>query len=201
MEITSILITVKLSIERKTLIMPTLKRIWYPGAIYHITSRGNRKDKIFQDSNDFTHYLDLLKDTLEYFKNDKYKILSYCLMSNHIHMLIEADKMPLGQFMCKLNSKYAMYYNKKYNYTGHLFEGRYFAKLMKSNLQIFEASKYIHLNPVKAKIVKKPEQYKWSSYSMYIGNRKEKLIYSKLLLSYFRTKKLYKEYVEYTPGV
>ena len=181
--------------------MPTLKRIWYPGAIYHITSRGNRKDKIFQDSSDFTHYLDLLKDTLEYFKNDKYKILSYCLMSNHIHMLIEADKMPLGQFMCKLNSRYAMYYNKKYNYTGHLFEGRYFAKLMKSNLQIFEASKYIHLNPVKAKIVKKPEEYKWSSYSMYIGNRKERLIYSKLLLSYFRTKKLYKEYVEYTPGV
>lgn len=185
--------------------MPTTIRKWYPGASYHVTVRGNHRDNIFKDRADFIYYLDLLEETLEYYMYDKYEIMSYCLMINHVHLLVKAKEKPLGQFMCRISSKYAKYYNKRYNYIGHLFQGRYYSEIIKSDVQMLEASRYIHLNPVRAKIVEKPEAYEWSSYSMYIGKEKEKLICSELLLSYFKgnieNRKLYRKFVESTPGV
>lgn len=187
--------------------MPTMKRKWYPGAAYHVTARGNHKDNIFKYRADFVYYLSLMRETLDYYMYDQYKVISYCLMSNHVHLLIKTREKPLGQFMCRLSSRYAKYYNKKYDYIGHLFQSRYFSEIIKSDAQMLETSRYIHLNPVNAKIVEKPEDYEWSSYSMYIGDEKEKLICSDLLLSYFKgdiqNRELYKKFVETysTPGV
>ncbi|KZL88578.1 transposase [Clostridium magnum] len=178
--------------------MPTKKREWYPYASYHITARGNHRNDIFKDKEDFIYYLTLIKEAVEYYIYDKYEIISYCLMDNHVHILIKTGERHLGQFIGKINSKYAKYYNKKYNYIGHLFQDRYFSELIESDAQMLETSKYIHLNPVRAKMVEKPEDYEWSSYPMYIGNKKENLICSSYLLSYFNSenRELYKKYVE-----
>ena len=178
--------------------MPTIKRNWYPGGSYHVTARGNHKENIFSKKEDFAYYLTLVKEAVEYYRNDKYEIISYCLMDNHVHLLIKTGEKPLGQFIGRINSKYAKYYNKKYNCIGHLFQDRYFSELIESNSQMLETSRYIHLNPVRAKMTEKPENYEWSSYSMYIGNQKEDLIHSGQILSYFISngRESYKTYVE-----
>lgn len=100
--------------------------------------------------------------------------------------------------MMRINRFYAKYFNNKYNYVGYLFKARYGSELIKEDRYILEASRYIHLNPVRANIVKKPEEYKWSSYCMYISNEKEKFVCSNRILYYFKdsNRELYKEYVE-----
>ena len=101
--------------------------------------------------------------------------------------------------MRRVNSRYATNFNTKYNYIGHLFQDRYKSQLIENDKYVLSASKYIHLNPVKANMVKNPEEYKWSSYCMYIGKIKEKIIESEKILSYFRNencRELYKTYVE-----
>ena len=101
--------------------------------------------------------------------------------------------------MRRLNSIYTKYFNKKYNYIGHLFQAKYFAELIENDKQMLETSRYIHLNPVKANMVEKPGEYKWSSYTMFIGKKEEKLINPDILLKYFKQDnkhKLYKEFVE-----
>ena len=180
------------------LIMPTTKRQWYPGASYHVTARGNHKNNIFNDKEDFIYYLALIEETLKYYIDDKYEILSYCLMTNHVHMMINIEEKPLGPFIGRINSKYAKYYNKKYNYIGHLFQDRYFSKIIKTDSQMLQTSIYIHLNPIRAKMVEMPENYKWSTYAMYIGKEREKIICSDRILSYFNggNRELYKMYVE-----
>ncbi|WP_258049717.1 transposase [Clostridium weizhouense] len=148
--------------------MPTLKRIWYEGAMYHVTTRGNHKEIIFKEEEDFEKYLDLVEESLHYYNEDKYEIICYCLMTNHIHIMIRTGSRPLGDFIRRISSSYAMYFNKKYECTGHLFQGRYHSEIIKNDIQLLETSRYIHLNPVKAKIVNKPEDYSKSSYRFFI---------------------------------
>ena len=177
-------------------------RIWYPNASYHITSRGNRKSDIFKDNDDFRAYLDIIEKAIEHFNNE-YEIICYCLMDNHTHMLLKTKERHMKDFMARINSIYAKFFNYKYNYVGHLFQDRYFAELIEADSQMLETSRYIHLNPVKANMVKRPEDYHWSSYSMYIGENEEKLITSKMLLAYFKKgkeKELYMEFVEGKEG-
>ena len=179
--------------------MTTKRIIWHEGAKYHVTVRGNRKDKIFMDEQDFRVYLSMLEDNLIYYSASNYKLVAYCLMTNHVHLIIETDKEPLTRFMSRINSMYTKYFNKKYNYVGHLFQGTYFSDIIKNDAQILEVSRYVHLNPVKAQIVDFPNKYKWSSYSMFTGEKREKLINREIILSYFQYKKrfeLYKEFVE-----
>lgn len=183
--------------------MPTQIRKWYPGASYHVTARGNHREDIFRDNEDFAYYLTLIKETVKYYFNEKYEIISYCFMDNHVHLLIKTGEKPLGEFIGRINSKYAKYYNEKYDCVGHLFQDRYFSELIESDAQMIETSRYIHLNPVRAKMTEKPESYKWSSYSMYIGNQREYLISSGLVLSFFSDRDSYRKYVEagIAPGV
>lgn len=93
---------------------------------------------------------------------------------------------------------YTRYFNKKYNYIGHLFQAKYFSELIQSDKQILEASRYVHLNPVKAKIVSRPEEYQWASYRIFIGEKSE-FVNTEIILSHFEYSnrhKLYKEFVE-----
>lgn len=159
------------------------KREWYPGAIYHITTRGNHRNDIFKEGEDYLLYLSILKESIERFKASLY---CYCLMTNHVHLIIETTEIKISEIMKRINSLYTKNYNIKYNLVGHLFQGRYFSELIETDSYTLEASKYVHLNPVKAKMVKYPEEYEWSSYGMYIGITKENLISSEKVLSYFK---------------
>lgn len=172
--------------------------IWYPNTSYHITARGNRRSDIFKDDEDFQVYLEIIEEAIDHF-NNQYEIVSYCLMDNHIHILLKTKERHMKHFMARVNSIYAKFFNDKYKYIGHLYQNRYFAELIESDSQMLDTSRYIHLNPVKANMVKKPEEYRWSSYSMYIGEQKEKLVNSKEVLAYFSKGKeriLYKIFVE-----
>lgn len=150
--------------------MVTKKRPWFPGACYHITNRGNNKQKIFLDNKDYTMYIYFLKDTLKFYEEMDFKVLSYCLMPNHIHLLLKTNSYDPGIFMMRLNSLYVKYFNEKYEYVGHLFQGRYFSNIITSDYELLEVSKYIHLNPVKANMVKLPEEYNWSSFNKILSN-------------------------------
>lgn len=193
--------------------MPRKRREWYPGAQYHIMCRGNHRAEIYRDDEDRQVYLTLLEEAR---KNNNITLISYCLMSNHVHLQIEAVDNSPGLFMKILNMKYAIYFNKKYNFVGHLFQGRYRSELVEADARLLQTSKYIHLNPVRANMVEKPDQYAWSSYREYLsriprttsdgvsslvfscGNTKPNLA-TDIILKYFKDKNaaLYKEYVEY----
>lgn len=145
--------------------MASPKRPWVSGAIYHITNRGNRQEIIFRENIDYIVYLGILKETLKFYENDNYKLISYCLMSNHVHLLLKTGRKDPSFFMRRVNSMYARYFNSKYQYMGHLFQGRYFSNLINNVIELLEVSRYIHLNPVRAKMVDSPEKYMWSSYN------------------------------------
>lgn len=173
------------------------KRIWYPNASYHITLRGNRRNDIFRDGEDFQIYLTLIQEAFMHF-DYKFKIACYCLMDNHAHMLLQTYDKPLWYFITRLNSMYARYFNNKYNYIGHLYQDRYFAELIETDEQILDVSRYIHLNPLKAKMVEKAEEYSWSCYGVYLNLTEDKIIDKELILMYFKDKSVefYKEFVD-----
>ncbi|MGL6106662.1 transposase [Romboutsia sp.] len=178
----------------------TRKKIeWNEGAIYHITARGNRRNDIYKDEEDFQVYLTMLEEALDYYEFYNYKIISYCLMDNHVHIILKTDTKPPGELISRVHSIYTKYFNKKYNYIGHLFQDRYYFELIENDSQLLETSRYVHLNPVKARMVEMPGDYKWSSYQMLIGEKDVKLIDDEILLKYFKHEnrfRLYKEFIE-----
>lgn len=170
--------------------------IWYPGAIYHITDRGNHRNNIFRDSEDSNVYFIILKEALE-----KYSaaLCCYCMMTNHVHLVIQTGDEKISSVMKRVNEFYTRYFNNKYNLVGHLFQGRYYWSIIDNDRYMLDVSRYIHLNPVRAKIVQRPEDYELSSYSVFIGLREEKLTDSSRILQYYKSdnfRELYKKFVE-----
>ncbi len=158
-------------------------RIIYPGAVYHITSRGNERKAVFKSIRDREKFLEYLESAVE-----KYQavIHAYCLMDNHYHLLLETPAGNLPRIMRHINGAYTTYFNVKRDRSGHLFQGRYKAILVEKDEYAKELSRYIHLNPVRAKLVECPEEYKWSSYPSYIGIKKPpKWLYRDFILGYF----------------
>ena len=145
--------------------MPRKKRVWYPGATYHVMSRGNRRTSIFKDRFDYYQFLEYVKIIKEV---NPFTIHALCLMTNHFHFLIETEDVELSKLMQKMLSLYAMDFNKRYDYSGHLFESRYTACLVEDDKYFLEVSRYIHLNPVKAMMVREPLLYDYSSYKAYV---------------------------------
>jgi len=145
-------------------------RIEYAGALYHITSRGNERKNIFLDEFDRIKFLEILKDYHDRFGT---LIHSYVLMDNHYHLILETPKGNLLKVMHGINGGYTGYFNRKYKRAGHLFQGRYKGILIEKDTYLIPLSRYVHLNPLRAKIVKTPEEYGWSSYPGYIGKGKE----------------------------
>lgn len=177
--------------------MPKRKLPWIPDAVYHVTIRGNRKENIFIHKEDYLMYLEFLQEAVRYY-DFQFEILAYTLMTNHIHLLIKTRDTHISFLMGRVNKKYATEFNKKYNYVGHLFQTRYNGVLIENDRQLLEESRYIHLNPVRASMVSKPEDYPYSSYLMYMGIKNEKYINTSILLDYFKdkNKELYRSYVE-----
>lgn len=118
-------------------------RIWYKGAIYHIMCRGNHRNDVFRDREDCQVYLRILQKAKEELG---FEIYSCCLMTNHVHLLIGTDENGIGNIMKKINMRCSIYFNRKHNLIGHLFQGRYRAELIEEDNYILEAGKYIHLN-------------------------------------------------------
>lgn len=140
-------------------------RIEFEGAFYHVITRGNQRQKIFKDSDDFLKYLEILSN---YKVRYKYFLYAFILMNNHVHLLIETQEIPLSKILQGINQSYTTYFNRKYKTVGHLFQGRYKAILCDRDEYLLSLVKYIHLNPVRAKIVKSPDKYQWSSHHSYI---------------------------------
>lgn len=141
-------------------------RIEYPGAFYHVTSRGNEQKDIFKSRKDREKFLSYLQSSVE-----RYGALIhvYCLMTNHYHLLMETPRGNLSEIMQHINGAYTTYFNVKRKRYGHLFQGRYKAILVEADEYAVELSRYIHLNPVKTGMVSEPQKYEWSSYRCYIG--------------------------------
>ncbi len=144
--------------------MTRKRRVWYPGAIYHVMSRGNRKKNIFEDVEDYVRFLDMVQDAQEMYG---FTVHAICLMTNHFHIEIETSEVALSRIMQRIKSLYAEDFNYRHHYSGHLFEGRYNACLILNDRYFLEVSRYIHLNPVKAGMVREPAAYEYSSYGAY----------------------------------
>jgi REP element-mobilizing transposase RayT len=155
----------------------------YPGAYYHVTSRGNEQKAIFRSQIDREKFLAYLESaTVRYGA----VIHVWCLMDNHYHLLLETPDGNLSQIMRHLNGAYTTYFNIKRQRAGHLFQGRYKAILVEADRYAAELSRYIHLNPVRAGIVELPEDYPWSSYRGYIGrSAAPPWLKTELILGYF----------------
>lgn len=174
-------------------------RVWYPGAIYHIMCRGNHRHDIFRDEEDRQVYLErLLVAKTEHRCN----VFSYCLMTNHVHLQLETTDVHISHMMQRVNMMYVIYFNAKYNFVGHLFQGRYRAELITTDSYAIEISKYIHLNPVSANIVEFPIEYAWSSYGNYLGLKQDQLVSAESILGYFsgNRSKMYQHFVERNLG-
>lgn len=172
-------------------------RIEYEGALYHITSRGNERRKIFLDDRDRITFLEILKD---YHARFGILIHSYVLMDNHYHLILETPKGNLLKVMHGINSRYTIYFNRRHNRVGHLFQGRYKAIIVDKDAYLVPLSRYVHLNPVRARVVEKPEHYRWSTYCGYIGKGKMDtwVEYSWVLSKFNQNKKAVSEYKKYT---
>jgi putative transposase len=136
-------------------------RIEYDGALYHVTSRGNERKAIFRDDDDRLIFLDALQKVNERFN---WKCHAYCLMNNHYHLIIETPDGNLSKGMRQLNGVYTQEFNRRHHRVGHVFQGRYKSILIDKESYLLEVSRYVVLNPVRAKAVKRPEDWKWSSY-------------------------------------
>jgi putative transposase len=145
-------------------------RIEYPDAVYHVTSRGNARSDIFNSEHDMEEFLFILDAVVKRFN---WLCHGYCLMDNHYHLLIETPDGNLSSGMRQLNGVYTQKYNDLHGKTGHVFQGRYKAILVDKESYLLELCRYVVLNPVRAKMVRKPEEWPWSSYRYTAGIKKE----------------------------
>ena len=144
-------------------------RIEYAGAVYHVTSRGNRQDPVYQDDGDRAAFLEVLERVVERFK---WFCHAYCLMDNHYHLLIETPEPNLSRGMRQLNGVYTQRFNARHKKSGHVFQGRFHAVLIEKESHLLEVCRYVALNPVRAGAAAHPQQWRWSSYRATAGLRR-----------------------------
>lgn len=145
-------------------------RIQYSDAWYHVMNRGRNRAKIFCSREDYTAFIELLKNASSLWK---VRIAAYCLMSNHYHLLIQTPEANLSRCMRHINGLYTQYFNRKYKSDGPLFRGRYKSIVIDGDSYLLELVRYIHRNPLGAGLVKRLEDYSWSSHSAYISKGNE----------------------------
>ena len=173
-------------------------RLEFPGAFYHITSRGNARQNIFVDDTDRLKFLAIFADV-----NDRYNWTchAYCLMSNHYHLLLETSDPNLSLGMRQLNGQYTQAFNRNHRRVGHAFQGRYKSIIIEKDTHLLELCRYVVLNPVAAGIVEEPGQWKWSSYqSTVTPQNRDRISSPDWILSQFSTqtveaRKLYRQFV------
>jgi putative transposase len=146
--------------------MPRAPRLQIAGGLYHLTSRGNRRQPIFADDQDRRFFLGLVDIVVARLR---WRCHSYCLMPNHYHLVAETPEPDLSRGMQELNSRYASCFNWRHGLDGHLFQGRFRSILIEREEHFLEAVRYVVLNPVRAGLCGSPEEWRWSSYRATLG--------------------------------
>jgi REP element-mobilizing transposase RayT len=146
--------------------VPRPLRIEFPGALYHVTSRGNDRARIFWDDVDRRAFLIALGDVAG---REQFSVIAYCLMGNHHHLVLETRAGNLSGGMQRLNSAFAQGFNRRRRRTGHLFQGRYHSSMVEEESHLLEVSRYVVLNPVRAGLCLSPESWRWSSFRATAG--------------------------------
>jgi putative transposase len=146
--------------------MARKQRLHFPGSTYHCMLRGNNGKNIFKNENDFSRLSLLIQEGVERYDH---RILGFCFMSNHIHLVIQVAETPLSKIVQNFAFRYARFINRNYKQIGHLFQGRFKAVLVSDSKYLLELIRYVHLNPVRAGITKTPEEYFWTGHHMYMN--------------------------------
>ena len=172
-------------------------RVHYEGALYHVITRGNNKEKVLREESEKEEYLKIIK---KYKDRYGFKLYSYCIMDNHAHLLIEVGNIPLSKIMQGIQQVYTQRYNKSKKQTGHVFEQRYKAFLCDKDVYLLNLVRYIHQNPLKA-YIKDGIEYKWSSHVEYIDKSNRILVDKEFVLELFsddrkKAVKIYMDFVE-----
>lgn len=172
-------------------------RLHYPGAVYHVILRGNARQEIFFANQDRFRFYLLMQEGVERYG---YRIHAFCLMANHVHLAIQVGDVPLWRIMQNLCFRYTRWVNRQQGRVGHLFQGRYKAVLVDADSYLLELTRYIHLNPLRAGLVKKLEKYPWSSHLAYLGDEKFPWLTTDWVLSQFssrqsRARREYRKFV------
>ena len=149
--------------------MPRRLRIEFEGAIYHVMARGNARQKIVRDDSDRRRLVEGLEHTVV---RSGWELLCYVIMGNHLHLLLQTPRPNLASGMQNLLSGYATWFGRRHRRPGHLFQGRYRAEMIEDESYYWTVSRYVHLNPVRAGLVARPEQWEWSSYPGYRDRRR-----------------------------
>lgn len=178
--------------------MPRKPRIHNPGAVYHVILRGNAKQDIFFDPEDRRRFLVLLHDGMERYG---FRLHGYCLMTNHLHLAIQVGEISLSRIMQNLSLRYTKWINWRQDRIGHLFHGRYKAIMVEADNYLAQLVAYLHLNPVRARMVENPGDYPWSSHRAYLGLEQAPCLTTELVLSQFsngekRGRQLFREFVD-----
>lgn len=160
-------------------------RLQGEGFFYHITSRGDDRKKIYLSEYDYKKFLEYVKTAKEKYK---FHLYAYCLMGNHYHLLLETTKPNLSKIMQYINTSYTTYYNIKRKKTGHLFQGRFKSILVDEDSYLLELTRYIHLNPVKARLISAPQKYKWSSFNGYLKRKGDGYVDKQEIAKYINLK-------------
>jgi REP element-mobilizing transposase RayT len=170
-------------------------RIEFPGALYHVTSRGNAGQAIFLDGGDKSKFLEVLLIVVERFN---WLCHAYCLMENHYHIMIETPEGNLSRGMRHLNGVFTQVFNQRHRRVGHLFQGRYKAIVVEKERHLLSLCRYVVLNPVRAGLVRKPERWAWSSYRATVGEvRRPRFLTVSWILSQFEGRKREEKYKEF----
>lgn len=158
--------------------MPRRARRLSDTKVYHVMLRGNERRNIFLDDEDRERFI----DTLRYKQEEKtFSYFAYCLMSNHVHLIVDEGEEVISKIMQRINGSYAYYFNKKYQRSGHLFQDRFKSEVIEKDRYLLAAIRYVHNNPIKAGMIKNIEEYRWSSYREIISNNPSKAIVDKLI--------------------
>lgn len=167
-------------------------RLLAPGVLYHVIVRGNQKQKTFLTDTDYRAYLERLR---KYRQKLDVIVYAYCLMPNHVHLLVETKSEPLSRFMQGLQQSYTQYFNRAHNKVGHLFQGRYKAIVCERDEYLLSLVRYIHLNPVRAKIARNPEHYKYCGHEAYVRGQKTEIIDPEPVLQMLGGRRGYRSFV------
>ena len=145
--------------------MPRTARVIVDGGTYHVLTRGNNSQRVFHDDRDYERYLELLSTSLQ---EHQLKLYHFVLMPDHVHLVLEVrQRGGLSQAMRSLNLRYALFYQRRYRYRGHLWQGRFKSLWLDRERDLLECGRFVELNPVRAGLVDHPRDYAWSSYPVY----------------------------------
>jgi len=167
-------------------------RFFAPGVLYHVIVRGNHQQKTFFSSQDYEVY----NDRLARYRNKFHVSLhAFCLMPNHVHLLLVCAEEPLSKFMQGIQQSYTQYFNRTYKKVGHLFQGRYKAIICDKDEYLLALVRYIHLNPVRSKLVERPEQYKYSGHCVFLKGKPTNVVDPTFVLKVMGGRKSYERFV------